>query len=462
MEYGPARRPAIPVVSVFAAGAAAITLAVIVVPWLRSSFEAPSLRVALETGGSLLAAAAAVLVLRRAAAIGARAGELWLAAGLCLLVVTALVVSGLSIAGAWAPDRSRYALGGTLAATVMLAITALPLPAPRERARGDRRSTLIAVAALGTGLFALAALLAGSEPRGLAAVASSSPAYHAGAGRVLVHFAIAAALLIAAVGLARRAASEREPLLRWIAAALVLTGFARLDAVIFPAADVHSVRLADLLSLLAWIVLFAAAADDLRRRAAARSRAAVERERRRLARDLHDGVAQELAFIRRRAGQLGELPGGAEILSAAERALEDSRRAIAALAPVADAPLAAALQRHAERLSLECGVQVDVTTRCAPDIDPAVRGELLRIVAEAVRNAAQHGGARHVRVDLFGAPLRVRVIDDGRGFVDGANSGRGVAGHGLTAMRERAEQVGGRLSLESVPGAGTLVQVVLP
>jgi signal transduction histidine kinase len=54
------------------------------------------------------------------------------------------------------------------------------------------------------------------------------------------------------------------------------------------------------------------------------------------------------------------------------------------------------------------------------------------------------------------------VIDDGSGFVSGASSGLGVAGYGLIAMRERAELVGGRLSLESVPGAGTLVQVVLP
>jgi signal transduction histidine kinase len=56
----------------------------------------------------------------------------------------------------------------------------------------------------------------------------------------------------------------------------------------------------------------------------------------------------------------------------------------------------------------------------------------------------------------------VRIIDDGNGFRDGVNSGLGVAGYGLIAMRERAEQVGGQFSLESVRGAGTLVQVVLP
>jgi signal transduction histidine kinase len=67
-----------------------------------------------------------------------------------------------------------------------------------------------------------------------------------------------------------------------------------------------------------------------------------------------------------------------------------------------------------------------------------------------------------VQVVLQGAPLAVRVIDDGCGFRDGASSGLGVAGYGLIAMRERAEQVGAKFSLESVRDAGTLVQVVLP
>ena len=100
--------------------------------------------------------------------------------------------------------------------------------------------------------------------------------------------------------------------------------------------------------------------------------------------------------------------------------------------------------------------------RVATEVADDVRAELIRIISEAVRNAAHHGGARHVRVDLAGSPLAVRVIDDGCGFRDGANSGLGVAGYGLIAMRERAEQVGGQFSLESVRGAGTLVQVVLP
>ena len=65
MEQGPARKPALPTVSFAAAGAAAVSLAVVAVPWLRMSVEAPSLRVALETGGSLLAVTTVVLLLRQ-------------------------------------------------------------------------------------------------------------------------------------------------------------------------------------------------------------------------------------------------------------------------------------------------------------------------------------------------------------------------------------------------------------
>ena len=171
----------------------------------------------------------------------------------------------------------------------------------------------------------------------------------------------------------------------------------------------------------------------------------MDSERRRLARELHDGVAQELAFIRRRAGRLSETTDGVEIVDAADRALEDSRRAIEALVPPAHEPLAVALERLGARLAGECGVEVQVNVRIAIEVADEVRAELIRIISEAVRNAAHHGGARHVRVDLAGSPLAVRIIDDGCGFRDGANSGLGVAGYGLIAMRERAELVGGQV-----------------
>ena len=92
MEQGPARKPALPTVSFAAAGAAAVSLAVVAVPWLRMSVEAPSLRVALETGGSLLAVTTVVLLLRQCG-LRSRADHLWLTAGLVILAATVALLS---------------------------------------------------------------------------------------------------------------------------------------------------------------------------------------------------------------------------------------------------------------------------------------------------------------------------------------------------------------------------------
>jgi signal transduction histidine kinase len=451
MEQGPARKPALPTVSIAAAGAAGVSLAVVAVPWLRMSVEAPSLRVALETGGSLLAVTTVGLLLRQCG-LRSRADHLWLTAGLVILALTSLVVASLIVA--WSPDKARYAMGGNLAGTLLLAIAAF---APSSKLRVRPRRILLAAGALGIVVFALAALLAGVGPA-LRAPNAGWPTFHPELGRVIVQVAPAAALITAAAGLTRRG----EPLLRWVAVAIVLAGFAKLDYALFPPLGPKNVHLGDALRVTAWAVLLVGVVGEMRARFRQRAEAAIAGERRRLARELHDGVAQEIAFIRRRAGRLAGLPDGVEITQAADRALEDSRRAIEALVPPAHEPLHVALERLGARLATECGVEVQVNVRVATSIRDEVRAELVRIICEAVRNAANHGGARHVRVDLAGTPLAVRIIDDGNGFRDGVNSGLGVAGYGLIAMRERAEQVGGQFSLESVRGAGTLVQVVLP
>jgi signal transduction histidine kinase len=425
-------------VSLAAAGAAAVTLAVVAVPWLRSSFEAPSLRVALETGGALIAVATVSLLVRHCGP-GSRADHIWLSMGLAVLALTALGVSVVMVADGWHRELARFALAGNLAGTSLLAVAAF---AP-ERLRVRRRTVVLGAAGGGLAVFGLAAVLFDVS-------------------RLGVQVAVAVALLVAACGLARRAKRLGEGLLRWAAVAVVLGGFAKLNYALFPSADNGTVNLADVLRVLGWLALLMGVVEEMRVRAVARAQDAILGERRRLARELHDGVAQELAFIRRRAGRLATEADGIEILDAAERALEDSRRAIEALVPPAHQPLHVAMERLGARLAVECGVEVQVDVRDTEEISDDVRSELLKIVSEAVRNAAHHGGARHVQVVLQGAPLAVRVIDDGCGFRDGASSGLGVAGYGLIAMRERAEQVGAKFSLESVRDAGTLVQVVLP
>ncbi len=139
MEQGPARKPALPTVSIAALGAAGVSLAVVAVPWLRMSVEAPSLRVALETGGSLLAVTTVGLLLRQCG-LRSRADHLWLTAGLVMLALTSLVVAALVVADSWSPDEARYSMGGNLAGTLMLAIAAF---APSSKLRDDPRRILI-------------------------------------------------------------------------------------------------------------------------------------------------------------------------------------------------------------------------------------------------------------------------------------------------------------------------------
>ena len=155
-------------------------------------------------------------------------------------------------------------------------------------------------------------------------------------------------------------------------------GIAKLDYALFPPLGAENVHLGDVLRVAAWgVLLRRRARRDAQPHAPARTRPPIDGERRRLARELHDGVAQELAFIRRRAGRLAELPDGVEIVDAADRALEDSRRAIEALVPPAHEPLEVALERLGARLATECGLEVQVNVRVAADITDDVRAELV-------------------------------------------------------------------------------------
>ena len=167
-----------------------------------------------------------------------------------------------------------------------------------------------------------------------------------------------------------------------------------------------------MLRLLFCLVLLWTAVVEVARTVATR---AAERERRRIARDLHDGVAQELAFIRRRAVRLAGQPDAEDIVVAADRALLDSRWAIEHLRRAVDEPLDRVLARHAVVIAARTGVSVTFSTSGSAQAGPEVSEALARILGEAVTNA-RHGNATRVHVELSCDPLRLRVIDDGTGF----------------------------------------------
>lgn len=193
---------------------------------------------------------------------------------------------------------------------------------------------------------------------------------------------------------------------------------------------------------------------DRRRRARAAS-TAVARERRRLARELHDGLAQELAYLRTQSRRIA---GAETLVEAADRALEESRAAIAGLVRSCDEPLERSLEAAAQSVGERHGVDVVCDLSGGVEADDVTREALLRVLREAIANASRHGGARSVRVELRHGPA-LFVMDDGRGFVPSADVRPDA--YGLASMRERVEALGGTFSLSSLPQAGTCVEVAL-
>ena len=178
---------------------------------------------------------------------------------------------------------------------------------------------------------------------------------------------------------------------------------------------------------------------------------AVQAERRRLARDLHDGVVQELGWIR---AALARGASAEEVRPAADRAMAELRQAIAALTSTPDESLATAVGRAVSEVADQFDRPIGVTLDDSVVVPPQSRRDLVRIAREAVVNAARHSGG--TRVDVTLAAGRLTVSDDGSGF-DPAYGRPG--GFGLTSMRDRADAIGATLTVTSAPGQGTCVEV---
>ncbi len=228
-----------------------------------------------------------------------------------------------------------------------------------------------------------------------------------------------------------------------------------------------------LVLLCVWIMfLMRAIRAEKKAKAAAHD---AEDERRRLAHDLHDEFQQFLAgamFRLDAAASVVEDPGEAvrqivgakKSLAFSQAALRNILWNLQAAGSQADT-LAGFFRYAASRMPHWEGV-VEITEKGTPP--PEFRrhgGRLLMILQEAVGNALRHGEAGHVKVRLAsdGTALKMTIRDDGCGFTPAAAETRGghYGGFGIPGMRRRAEEMGARLSIESSPGKGTVVTVVL-
>jgi signal transduction histidine kinase len=185
-------------------------------------------------------------------------------------------------------------------------------------------------------------------------------------------------------------------------------------------------------------------------------------ERRRIARELHDGLAHELAFIasKTRGATVGPATTreARDLAGAADRALDEARRAITVLSVTEPQSLDDAISQTVEDLGSRLGVAWDLQLADDVHVPGEVTENLLRIVREAITNAANHGASEHVRVSLERrGKLRLVIEDDGCGFDPDRQLDAG--GFGLLSMQERAARVGAVLSVDSVPEHGTRVAV---
>jgi NarL family two-component system sensor histidine kinase YdfH len=196
-------------------------------------------------------------------------------------------------------------------------------------------------------------------------------------------------------------------------------------------------------------------------------------ERQRMARELHDTLAQGLAgLILQLEAANSHLASGRteraqailqQALARARTSLADARRAIDDLRESAVVPqdLSEAVQAEVNRFTTATGIPCKLESDSIPPLPDALREHVLRIVSEALTNIARHAQANHAwaKIACESDRLEIEVHDDGRGF-DPSDS---EAGHyGLLGMRERARLAGGTLAVESAPGRGTTVQLGVP
>jgi len=192
---------------------------------------------------------------------------------------------------------------------------------------------------------------------------------------------------------------------------------------------------------------------------------AVAEERARVAREIHDGLAQYLFAVSTHASMLDSGAADpaktlAQLKDAAAAAQQEARFAVLALSSAGgSAPFDSALRRYVDFLTADGLLEVDLEIQNGIRLAPDEQIEVFRIVQEGLANARKHAGAGRAVVEIAerAGERFVTVVDDGSGF----DEEEIAAGQGLKNMRARAASIGGGFRLVSAPGRGTALEVVL-
>jgi signal transduction histidine kinase len=447
------------------------TAVVVLAPGIHFAYRSAAGHAALETGASLIAFLAAYLLLARFR-LGGVGPDLWLAGALAVLAGSTLCFAVVpAIAGEAAGAMLSWArvFSDTFGFALFAVAAWAPLRAVRRPARAEAVAGAVVVGTLLLS-FGLALSLSGVLPTPIDPALSPEDSMRPQiAGAMLVEAAqviAVATLLVAALGFARRSDRHRDDFFRWLSTATILGVLARVHYFLFPSLYSPWVHTGDFLRLGYHLVILVACLREIAGYQPRLSQLAILDERRRIARDLHDGLAQELAYVASGLRSFEDVPPTreeiAQLLEAADQALLESRHAISALAANPEEPLSDAVRRVASALALRAGTELSLEIDEGIDATQPVREAVLKITREAMTNAVRHGAAPNMRVALScNGVVRLAVHDNGAGFVPLVDGMRPDA-VGLDSMRERAELLGGRLNVRSAPGRGTVVEALLP
>jgi signal transduction histidine kinase len=426
----------------------------------------PSGRAAIETVITI----AAICTARLLVANFQRTGRLPDLLLLCALVTVALTDFVYCAAPALIGGTKAESGGGARLACELIISAAFAAAAfaPGKLIRRPNRG-LIGVAALASAATVIVAELL-EEATGSSWSASLQEIGIRGAVDHPVELAVngVAAIVLIVSGLAFLRRAQRGAIrCGLLAGASFLLAGARLQYLAIPAVATNWITPREALRLAAYAMLLASAYWEYARAHRAEAAAAISSERERIARELHDGLAQDLVCIAAQSQRLGvELQREHPLMVAARNALATSRGVIADLsastAPTTEAALRLIADDLRHRHGLEIDVRVEMTTALGQsnDLDLVDREHIVRIAREAIVNAALHGRARRVDVLLSGTggrDLVMRIIDDGWGIADAHGCGMG-----LRTMRARAAALGGHLSAHTGPAGGTLLELTVP
>jgi signal transduction histidine kinase len=443
---------------------AVVTLAVALLPQLHFAYWQPLLHAAIETAASLVALLAGFLFfgrLRRARWLD----ELLLACALALLALLNFFLVTVPAVAQLAPPE-LVAWGALLCSSLGAVLFALASFVPPRRFRPSLVLvggvagvvTAVLVTAVASGLIEhLPHEDAVLRPLELPV----RPDLHARPAVLALQLLMSLLFGLAAIGFLRRSRRLNDEFLGWLAIAAVLAAASHVNYFLYPSLYSQWVHTGDAFRLCFYAILLAGSIRELWSYWHALSERAVLEERQRIARDLHDGLAQELAYLARNLDSLeGDTSGDTlrRLLRAVERAQFESRRAVSTLAAPAGQAIETVLANAVGEIAERFHVVLDLDLVHGVRLSAARAEALVRIACEAVTNAARHSGSNRIRltVERDGPRVRLRVSDQGCGFDTAAGGG-----FGLVSMRERAHSVGGELWISSAPGRGSDVEVTL-